>query len=146
MKLSSVGEVLDFAISGEIKAQELYTNMAAMAENLWLQTALEDIAQDERRHQRKLVAVRKGRVSLPTSRPEDLGLADMLDDVEPHPDMTYPELLAFAIKKEHSANQLYDTLATAFPKPELKDLFRKLAAEEAEHKRRFELQYEQLTS
>ncbi len=145
MKLSSVGEVLDFAISAEVKAQQLYARMAAMVENAWLKTAIEEIAQDERQHQAKLQAIRAGSVSLSDSGPKDLGLADKLDDVEPHPDMTYPELLAFAIKKEGSAHRLYDTLATALSKPDLKDIFRKLAAEEAQHKRRFELQYEQLT-
>lgn len=146
MKLSSVGEVLGFAISGEIKAQELYARMAAMVENPWLQEAINDIAQDERKHQAKLEAIRAGRAAMRPRKTEDLGLADTLDDVEPSPDMTYPELLAFAIKKEDAANRLYGTLATAFAKPELQYIFRKLADQEAEHKRRFEIQYEQLTS
>jgi rubrerythrin len=144
MKLSSVGEVLDFAISGEVKAQELYTRMAAMVENPWLQTALKDIAQDERRHQAKLEAIKAGRAAFHGDKAQDLGLPDSLEDAEPRPDMTYPELLAFAIKKEDSANRLYETLATAFSKPELSNLFQKLATEEAQHKRRFELQYEEL--
>lgn len=146
MKLSSIGDVLRLAISREIKAQQLYVHMATMVDNPWLQTAIEDIARDERRHKVKLEAVRIGSMDLPHREVEDLGLADILDDIEPHPDMTYRELLALAIKKENSASRLYETMANAWSEPDLKALFKKLAAEEADHKHRFEMQYEQLTS
>ena len=46
-KLSSMSDVLDFAISGESKAAELYTKMAATAENPWMRKILEDFAQQE---------------------------------------------------------------------------------------------------
>jgi len=145
-KLSTMKDVLDFAISGESKAAELYTTMAATAENPWMRKMLEGFAEEEMQHHNKLKAVREGRNALVRECIADLGIADKLDDVEPHPDMNYPELLVFAIKKENTSHGLYKRLASVFTEPELQETFLALAEQEAEHKRRFEMEYESLTS
>ena len=145
-KLSTMNDVLDFAISGESKAAELYTKMAATANNPWVRKTLEGFAQEELQHGKKLKAVRAGRMALKREGVGDLGLAEKLDDVEPHPDMDYPELLVFAIKKENMSHGLYTRLASIFTEPELQETFLALAEQEAEHKRRFEMEYESLTS
>jgi rubrerythrin len=46
------------------------------------------------------------------------------------------------MKKEKAAYRLYLDLATAAGAGELADLFRSLAAEEAKHKLRFEIEYD----
>ena len=145
-KLDSMEDVLDFAISGESKSAELYTKMAAAAKNPWMRKTLEAFAQEEMQHGEKLKDVRAGRIALEREDIADLGLADKLDDVEPRPDMNYPELLVFAIKKENVSHGLYTRLASIFTEPELQETFLKLAGQEAEHKRRFEMEYESLTS
>jgi rubrerythrin len=145
-KLSTMNDVLDFAISGESKAAELYMKMAATADNPWMRKTLEGFAQEEFQHGKKLKAVRAGRIALGREGVGDLGLAEKLDDVEPHPDMDYPELLVFAIKKENMSHGLYSRLASIFTEPELQETFLALAEQEAEHKRRFEMEYESLTS
>jgi rubrerythrin len=60
--------------------------------------------------------------------------------------MNYRELLMYAIKKENVSYGLYSKLALIFSEPGLKETFEALANEEAAHKRRFEMQYESLTS
>jgi rubrerythrin len=143
-KLSTMKDVLDFAISGESKAAELYTKMAATAKNPWMRRMLEGFAEQEIQHHNKLKAVRAGRDALVRESIADLGIADKLDDVEPHPDMNYPDLLAFAIKKENASHGLYKRLASIFTEPELQETFLALAEQEAQHKRRFEMEYESL--
>jgi len=145
-KISSMADVLDFAIAGETKAAELYMKMAAMVENSWMQKKLEDLAAEELQHRKKLKAVKTGWSALVRGDVGDLGIAKTLDEVQPHADMDYRELVAFAIKKENTSHGLYSRLATIFTEPELKETFEALAREEAEHKRRFELEYESLTS
>jgi len=145
-KLRSIYEVLDFAIAGEINAHELYTKMAAMVENPWMCRTIEGFAQEELQHRAKLEAVKAGKIALKREEVGDLGIAEMLDDVKPHARMNYRELLAFAIKKEDVSHSLYTTMASIFSEPELKALFRKLAEEEADHKRRFEIEYDLMTS
>ncbi len=145
-KLNTMSDVLDFAISGESKAAELYMKMAAMPDNPWMRETLEGFAQEELQHHKKLIAVRTGRTALEREGVGDLGLAEKLDDVEPHPDMDFRDLLVFAIKKENVSQGLYTRLASIFTEPELQETFLKLAEQEAEHKRRFEMEYESLTS
>ena len=99
-KLNTMSDVLDFAIAGESKAAELYTKMAATAKSPWMREMLESFAQEELQHGKKLNAVKAGSAALEREGVGGLGLAEKLDDVEPDPDMNYPELLVFAIKKE----------------------------------------------
>ena len=145
-KLSTVDDVLDFAIGGESKASELYTEMAAMAENPWISKTLEGMAQEELQHEKKLKAVRARKLTLSRDQVSDLGIADTVEKTEPHAKMNYRELLAYAIKKEGISQGLYSRMATIFDEPELRDMFLKLAEEEADHKRTFETQYESLMS
>lgn len=71
-----------------------------------------------------------------------LGLADYLVDAEPAEDMSYAEALVLAMKKEKAAFRLYTDLASAARGDALRDLFLSLAAEEARHKLRFEVEYD----
>jgi rubrerythrin len=145
-KLNSIYNFLDLAMSAELKACELYREMAAMVENEWMSKTLEGLAQEELQHHAKLKAVKAGRIVLKDEEVSDLGISETLEDVQPHANMEYRELLAFAIKKEDLSHRLYSRLASIFSEPELRDTFLKLANEEAGHKRRFEMQYKSLTS
>ena len=145
-KIASMADVLDFAMSAETKAAELYTTMAAMVENPWMRQTLEGLAEEELGHRKKLKAVKTGWSALVREDAGDLGIAETLEDVQPHANMDYRELLVFAIKKESLSHSLYTRLASIFTEPELHETFLKLANEEAQHKRRFELEYESLTA
>jgi len=145
-KTFSINEALDIAIAGETEAHKLYTEMAAMVENPWMCKTLEGLAQEELQHGAKLKAVKAGKTALLRKEVADLGIADTLEDIEPRPGMDYRKLLALAIKKENVSCRLYERLASIFVEPALKELFNKLAGEEADHKRRFEIQYESETS
>ena len=144
-KINTMSDVLDFAIAGESKAAELYMKMAATAKSPWMRKALEGFAQEELQHGKRLKAVKAGSVALRSEGISDLGLAEKLDDVEPDPEMNYPELLVFAIKKENVSQGLYTRLASIFTEPELQATFLAIAEQETEHKRRFEMEYESLT-
>ena len=145
-KISTRADVLDFAIAGETESAELYMKMAMMVENPWMRKTLEGLAEGELEHRQRLKSVKVGRIALNRENVGDLGIAETLEYVKPHPNMDYRELLVFAIKKENVSHNLYMKLAVVFPEPELQDTFLKLAKEEAEHKRRFEIEYESLTS
>jgi len=59
--------------------------------------------------------------------------------------MTYTDLLVVGMKKEETSRRLYADLAAVAEKQEFRDIFLKLAQEEAKHKLRFEFEYDLLT-
>lgn len=146
LKFNSVDELLDAAIVRENQAQELYTKMTFMVSNPWMRKVLEDFAQQESQHGTKLKAVKAGKINLERIEVDDPGFDDILEDVKPNEDMDYPELLAFAIKKENNSYKLYTLMASIVSRPDLKDMFLKLAQEEANHRQRLEIEYNQVTS
>ena len=63
-------------------------------------------------------------------------------DVKPAADLTYPDALILAMKKEKDAFRLYLLLSEETNDPAMKTLFLSLAQEESRHKLRFELEYD----
>ena len=140
----SVNEILDFAIAREIEAAEFYTALAAKMDAPAMKQAFVDFAKEEQGHRARLEAVKRGEYSFGTGAKQlmGLGLADYLVDAEPSEDMSYAEALVLAMKKEKAAFRLYTDLASAAQGDALRDLFLSLAAEEARHKLRFEVEYD----
>ncbi len=143
-RFESVEAALDFAIGNEVEANAFYLELAARMDVPAMKQVFEEFAAEELGHKAKLEAVKRGSWSLDgmNEQVQSLGLADYLVDVPPQSDMTYAEALILAMKKEKLAYKLYLDLATAAGAGELADLFRALAAEEARHKLRFEIEYD----
>ena len=103
-----------------------------------------DFAREEMGHKVRLEDVKRGEYALdpPEMEIAGLGLADYLVEVEPSPDMTYADALILAMKKEKAAYRLYTDMANSLESGDLAEMFRALAAEEARHKLRFEIEYD----
>ena len=56
--------------------------------------------------------------------------------------MTYQEALILAMKREKAAYKLYMKLSEIAPNDNLKKVFKGLAIEEAKHKLKFEIEYD----
>ena len=144
-KFSSVDEVLDFAINSEIEAQDLYKKLADFVEKPEMAEVLSDLALEELRHKIKLEAVKAGEIEIDEEEVGNLGIADNAEDVIPDAKMSYLDLLVMGIKREEAARKLYTDLAKITQGRELRDIFLKLAQEEANHKLRFEIEYDLMT-
>ncbi|MHC4086510.1 MAG: ferritin family protein [Planctomycetota bacterium] len=138
----SVQEVLDFAIAREIEARDFYIQLAERMENPAMQKVFENFATEEFGHMLKLEAIQRGEISLVPQQVQSLDIADYVVDVEPQPDMDYADALVLAMKKEKAAYRLYLDLAAVGEDEELTDMFLSLAQEEAKHKLRFEIEYD----
>ncbi|HDQ72882.1 MAG TPA: rubrerythrin [Chloroflexi bacterium] len=143
----SVDEILDFAIKREEEAAAFYTNLAARVDKPWMQRVFEEFADEEKQHKAKLVAVKSGASFQPSKeRVLDLKIADYLVSVTPTDDMSYQDALVVAMKKEKAAFKLYNDLASSTEDENVKTTFLALAQEEARHKLRFEVEYDDLLS
>jgi rubrerythrin len=143
MQFDSVDAILDFAIQKEEEASQLYSTLAGKAQQPGMKEVLESFSAEEQGHKAKLVAVKEGKQLLSSQQKVlDLKIGDTLVDVEIKPDLDYQEILILAMKAEKAAFRLYSDLARAIDDAAVKDLFLGLAQEEARHKLRFEVEYD----
>jgi len=100
-------------------------------------------AEEEKGHKAKLMALKEGKLMLPAEqRVLDLKIGDYLEDVTLSDDLNYREALVLAMKAEKAAFRVYNDLASATDDPNLKAILLGLAQEEAKHKLRFEIEYD----
>jgi len=138
-------EIIDFAIKNEEDAYQFYIDLAAKMKQPAMKKVFEDFAHEELGHKAKLQAIKAGKIT-PKAIEEviDLKIGDYLIDVEPTPDMDYQQALIVAMKQEKAAYKLYTSLAAKVSFKDLRDIFLMLAQEEAKHKLRFEVEYDEL--
>jgi len=144
-KFGTVDDVLDFAIGREIDAQSFYMKLSGMVEAPELAKALIKLAAEELDHETKLQNVRNGKVVLGNQDVGSLDIVDYAGDVVPDPNMSYTDLLVVGMKKEETSRKLYTDLAAIATQKDIKEIFLLLAKQEAEHKLRFELEYDTKT-
>jgi rubrerythrin len=139
----SVDEVLDFAIGQEEQAAQFYRDLAGRMDRPWMSKIFTDFSQEEEGHKRKLLDVKAGKKLLSSAQKVmDLKIGDYLTDVEPGPDLDYQQALVVAMKKEKKAFKMYTDLAATTEDAGLQSVFLGLAQEEAKHKLRFEIEYD----
>jgi rubrerythrin len=144
-KFDTVDEILDFAIGREVEAQSFYMKLSSMVKDDKMAKILASFAAEELDHENQLQAVKFGKVALIDKEVGKLDIADYAKDVKPGPDISYTDLLIIGMKNEETSRALYVNLASIAAKQELRDTFLKLAKKEAEHKLRFELEYDLIT-
>lgn len=144
MAYKTVNEILDYAIANEAAAAKFYTDLAEKASHEHVKKAFLGFAQEERGHKEKLEQIKAGAKLLNAqTKVTDLKISDYLEKVELRADMDYKDALIIAMKAEKTAFRLYTDLAEATDDAMLKELLSGLAMEEAKHKLRFELEYDE---
>jgi len=146
VKLDTPDKILDYAIQKEEEAAEFYRDLAAKMARPAMKDVFIGFSQEEMGHKAKLMAVKDGhKLVLSDKKITDLKISDHL--VEPEPvkgEMTYQDALIVAMKAEKAAYTLYTSLAGATDNADLQKLFQMLAQEEAKHKLRFEVEYDEV--
>ncbi len=142
-RFKSVDEILDFAIDGEVTLVQFYMDLAKRVETQEMKKVFEDFAREEMGHKAKLQEMKQSKWAITADEDvPDLKMADYVVDVEPGPDMSYKDALVVAMKREKAAYRLYLDLAAVAEAEELTETFLWLAQEEAKHKLRFEIEYD----
>ena len=142
--MTNVDEILDFAIQNEQDAVDLYTKLAATAKSAAIKKAFEQFAGEEAGHRKRLEEVKNGKRLLGSAKAiQDLKIGDYLVETKLGDDPDYQDVLIFAMHQEKAAFRLYSDLAAKTDDGELQKLFLELAQEEAKHKLRFEVEYDE---
>ena len=145
MSFGSVDEILDFAIGKEEEAARFYTELAEKMEQPGTKKTFEKFAEEEKAHKRKLLDVKSGKKLISAEKQIlDLQIVENLDEVAPSSDLSFQQALIIAMKAEKAAFRLYSDLAGATEDPAMQEVFLSLAQEEAKHKLRFEVEYDDM--
>ena len=141
LQFRTLDDILDFAIVQERAAQKFYTKLSNETADLDMQLFYRTLAEEELTHEKKLRKLKSRHSDLPAPDLKDLQKSGYLDALPIGPDMSFKEVLLYALKKEKSAKMLYSVLAENMRQAELADLFKTLALEESEHADFFQKEY-----
>jgi len=141
---NSINEVLDFAMAAEQRAVDLYIGLSERAKVEDMKQVFMQFAKEEMGHKARIIKIKEeGTFSIAPEKIIDMKIADYSGEVKASDNLDYQEVLVFAMSQEKAAFKLYSALAERAPNNYLKSLFLSLAQEEAKHKLRFELEYDE---
>ena len=143
-KFKDTDEILDFAIKSEESAQRFYLEWANKLEDKALKKMFLELASEEAGHkvyftelkEKKLIKVKA------TEKITNLKIADYISKPTATADMDYQDALTLAMQREKEAFKLYSGMADMVDDAEMKKTFMALAEEEAKHKLRLEILYD----
>ena len=145
-EFKSIDDILDFAINDEQRASDLYADLATRISNKEMSEVFIQFSQEELGHKKKLESLKlnSNRTSIfEDEKVQDLQIGDYIVEVKTsRNDLSYQDALIIAMKEEKSAFKLYSDLAAMTANHEFKQMFLMLAQEEAKHKLRFEIEYD----
>jgi len=143
MKLTSLDEILRFAIRREADEAAFY-QMAAGRAKPGVKKTFEELAREEEGHKKRLEGFDiKKMDQIELKETQGLGIAETVGDVQFDADMSYADLLRMAIKNEEKARTLYRSTAQIASDSGLKKLLLVLAQEEETHKEKLEKIYDE---
>ncbi|UCE46886.1 MAG: ferritin family protein [Phycisphaerales bacterium] len=143
--ITTIGEVLDFAIAREAEAVHFYMAMARRVTDSSTVKFFEDLVSEELEHKSRLeLEVMKEGIVARTVGVVPETSADHLpiDPAQVAKQMGYTEALGLAIQKERRSFKLYVRLAGMVAEEELRETLVSLAEEEAKHLVMLQEQYE----
>ena len=141
----SAETILDFAISQEEEASTFYLELASRVKNPGMKAVFEDFAKEEQGHKARLESIKSGgTLHAAGQKVLDLKISEYLVAIDPDKDpLDYQNALIIAMKKEKAAYRMYLDMADGVTDAGLRELFLSLAQEEAKHKLRFEVEYDE---
>ena len=142
--MNNVDEILDYAIGREQAAHDFYMDLATKMEQRGMKDIFVQFAGEELGHKAKLTSIKDGKRLLPhKDKVLNLKIAEYVVDVDPNEEIDYQKALILAMKREKSSYKMYLDLSNAVDDEELAGTFLALAQEEARHKLRFEVEYDE---
>ncbi len=136
-------EIIDLAITREEEAAAFYRHVADLQKSERVKQLFLDYAAEEDRHKQILEELDISDVEkIEVKKVADLKVGDHMSEKDPTGSMDYGDALVLGMQKEKKAYRLYMGLADSTDDAAIKNLFLKLAMEEAKHKLWFETQYD----
>ncbi|OGU02522.1 MAG: ferritin [Geobacteraceae bacterium GWC2_55_20] len=144
MKFVTLDEVIRFAVEREDTAYKLYKRAAELSTSIASKKMFEELAAEEATHKDVFSKIDEEKAeNHKLCKLPEATIAKYLADVPFRADLTYSEILAFALKTEENAYQLYKTAAGMTDDTRLQKVLMSFADVELGHRRRIEAIYEE---
>jgi len=144
MGLTTFEEIIKFAVKREDAAYRLYKAAAERTQSIAARKMFEEMAAEEAGHKSSFEKLDLGQTEQYTfTGHADMKIAEYMADIPFREDMSYPEILHYAMKTEENAYRLYTAAAEAIDDPRLKKMLLVLADVEKGHKLRIEAMYDE---
>ncbi len=144
MKFVTLEEVIKFAVEREDTAYKLYKRAAELSTSIASKKMFEELAAEEATHKDVFSKIDEEKAeSHKLCKLPESSIAKYLADVTFRADLTYSEILAYALKTEENAFQLYKAAAGMTDDPRLQKVLMSFADVELGHRRRIEAIYEE---
>ena len=143
-KFITLDEVIKFAIEREDTAYNLYKRAEELSTTIAAKKMFAELAAEEATHKDVFSKIDEDKAeshklcTLP-----EASIAKYLTDVPFRADMSYQEILTFALKTEENAYQLYKAAAGMTDDERLQKVLMNFADVELGHRRRLEMIYEE---
>jgi len=143
MDLEKYKKVILDAIQNEIEAKEFYDKIAQQIKDDYLKELFEGFSKEEAKHERILIGVlsQKKTQGSHFNFETDFKVAETIEMPEVNEKMDLKNAIGLAMKNEEIAMKNYTSLADSCDDPELKAVFRDLAAMERGHKNIMEVKF-----
>jgi len=147
MEFKTLDDILDFAISKEVEAEQFYLSLCEEESLSGNRTLFQDFAKEERKHADLLESLKSGGIAAGVDDYEfkwikDIKRSDLLVDITYEKGMNYRDILMLAIKREEKALKLYNELLDRAENDNQEKVFKILCQEEAKHKLALESMYD----
>lgn len=139
MEFVTLEDIVKFAMQREEEAVQLYTEAARLSTDIASRKMFESIVTEETGHKTVFSNIDIAKAEqLSSQKLPDMGISKYLVSTPLRPNMTYAEILQYAIKTEDSAYHLYKGAAEGTDDPQLKKTLLLFAEVELGHKKRVE--------
>jgi rubrerythrin len=144
-KSDSIKKILQFAVSREIEAYRLYCSIAAIAKDPEVKTFITKLAKEELGHKSKLESEIQ-RIDETVDTEQELDEFEPADYIDQNIAVEFKDkhILEIAIGKEDISFKLYSNVLPKVRDKQLKRTLTNLAEDEARHKQRLEMKYNQI--
>lgn len=139
MSFITLKQVIDFAVEREEEAFQLYKRAAELTESTGARKLFEELAAEEAMHKEVFSRIEPDKIADHNSctLPEAT-IGQYLRTKGFRPDMTYQDILTYALKAEDEAYQLYKSAAGMTEDPKLQKVLLTFAEVELGHRRKIE--------
>ena len=143
MQREDFEEILNFAISREQEAIKFYQDLQNQAQFQDQQEMLKELEAMEQNHIKIIEKIRQtGVKEEDIHKTPNLKISEYITSDPDNLDLSYMNILIKGMKREETSFLLYSEISVKFPDPDISTLYRRLAADEAQHQKIFENLYD----